>query len=118
LAKRLRAMHPRFETPVFFYRPFPGSPIAARAEADGYRFPRGLEEWADFDYVGGGGPWVSPARQRQVERFAFYTRHAWRPGAWRWPLRAMARWRCAHDWYDYPVEKAVVEWIRPPAQVS
>ena len=27
----------------------------------GYVFPRGLEEWADFDYVGGRGPWVSAA---------------------------------------------------------
>ncbi len=44
------------------------------------RFPRGLEAWADFDYVGGRGPWVSAARWRQVERFKFYTRHAWQPG--------------------------------------
>ena len=54
----------------------------------------------------------------QVERFKFYTRHAWQPGAWRWPLRAAARWRCDHDWYAFPVEKALVELVRPPQQVS
>ena len=81
-------------------------------------FPRGLEAWADFDYVGGRGPWVSAERWRQVERFKFYTRHAWQPGAWRWPLRAASRWRCDRDWYAFPVEKALVELVRPPQQVS
>ena len=28
----------------------------------GYVFPRGLEQWADFDYVGGRGPWITPAQ--------------------------------------------------------
>jgi radical SAM superfamily enzyme YgiQ (UPF0313 family) len=118
LAKRLRAMHPHFETPIFYYRPYPGNPIAEDASAAGYEFPRGLEGWADFDYVAGRGPWISESRWREVERFKFYTRHAWKPGAWRWPLRAAARWRCERDWYAFPVEKAVVEFLRPPPQVS
>jgi radical SAM superfamily enzyme YgiQ (UPF0313 family) len=118
LAKRLRAMHPRFETPIFYYRPYPGNPIADDASAAGYVFPRGLEAWADFDYVGGRGPWISDRRWREVERFKFYTRHAWQPGAWRWPLRAASRWRCDRDWYAFPVEKALVELLRPPQQVS
>lgn len=118
LAKRLRARHPRFETPIFFYRPYPGNPLAEQARADGYAFPRGLEAWADFDYVGGRGPWVSARRWRQVERFKFYARHAWQPGAWRWPLRAAARWRCDRDWYAFPIEKTLVELVRPPQPVS
>jgi radical SAM superfamily enzyme YgiQ (UPF0313 family) len=119
LAKRLRRMHPRFETPIFYYRPYPGNPLAERARAEGYGFPRGLEGWADFDYVGGRGPWVSDTRWRQVERFKFYTRHAWQPCAsWRWPLRAAARFRCERDWYNFPVEKALVELVRRPQQVS
>jgi radical SAM superfamily enzyme YgiQ (UPF0313 family) len=118
LAKRLRRMSPGFETPIFSYRPYPGNPIADDARARGYQFPRGVEAWADFDYVGARGPWVSADRWERVERFAFYARHAWKPGAWRWPLRAAARWRCEHDWYGAPVEKVVAEWIRPPQQVS
>lgn len=118
LAKRLRAMHPRFDTPIFYYRPYPGNPIADSARAAGYTFPRGLAAWADFDYVGNRGPWISPARWQQIERFKFYTRHAWRPGAWRWPLRAASRWRCERDWYAFPLEKTVIEWMRPPQQVS
>ena len=55
---------------------------------------------------------------QNVERFKFYTRHAWKPGAWRWPLRAASQWRCDHDWYDLPVEKLIVDFVRPPQQVS
>ncbi len=118
LAKELRSMHPRFETPIFYYRPYPGNPLADEARADGYVFPRGLDAWADFDYVGATGPWVTAARWQRVERFKFYARQAWQPGIWRWPLRTASRWRCAHDWYDFPIEKAVVELVRRPQQVS
>ena len=118
LAKQLRQSNPDFDTPIFYYRPYPGNPMADQSAALGYVFPRGLEAWADFDYVGGRGPWMTADRWQTVERFKFYTRHAWKPGAWRWPLRASARWRCDHDWYHLPVEKLLVEWVRPPQQVS
>ena len=118
LAKTLRAMHPRFETPIFYYRPYPGNTIAHEAGVNGYRFPDGLEGWAEFDYVSTRNPWLSAKRWRQIERFKFYSRHAWQTGAWRWPLRAASRWRCNRDWYALPIEKAVVEWLRPPQRVS
>jgi len=118
LAKQLRAMHAGFETPIFYYRPYPGNPLADAAHAGGYTFPQTLEAWADFDYVGARGPWVSADRWKQVERFKFYARHAWQPGMWRWPLRAASRWRCDRDWYAFPVEKALVELVRRPQQVS
>jgi anaerobic magnesium-protoporphyrin IX monomethyl ester cyclase len=117
-AKELRRSNPGFETPIFYYRPYPGNPMAEQSAERGYVFPRGLEQWADFDYVGGRGPWITPAQWRKVERFKFYTRHAWKPGAWRWPLRAASQWRCEHDWYGLPVEKLIVDFVRPPQQVS
>jgi anaerobic magnesium-protoporphyrin IX monomethyl ester cyclase len=118
LAKDLRRSNPAFETPIFYYRPYPGNPIAEDARARGYRFPIGLDEWADFDYVGGRGPWITDEQWRRVERFKFYTRHAWKPGAWRWPLRTASRWRCEHDWYGVPVEKLIVDFVRPPQATS
>lgn len=117
-AKQLRRTNPEFETPIFYYRPYPGNPMAELSAANGYVFPRGLEEWADFDYVGGRGPWITPAQWQRVERFKFYSRHAWKPGAWRWPLRAAAQFRCERDWYALPVEKLIVDFVRPPQQVS
>lgn len=118
LAKELRRSNPDFETPIFYYRPYPGNPMAELSAQSGYVFPRGLEQWADFDYVGGRGPWISPAQWEKVERFKFYARHAWKPGAWRWPLRTAARLRCERDWYDMPVEKMIVDFVRRPQQVS
>lgn len=118
LAKELRRSNAAFETPIFYYRPYPGNPMAELSAAIGYVFPRGLEQWADFDYVGGRGPWISAAQWQKVERFKFYTRHAWKPGAWRWPLRAASQWRCHHDWYGLPVEKLIVDLVRPQQQVS
>jgi radical SAM superfamily enzyme YgiQ (UPF0313 family) len=118
LAKELRQSNADFDTPIFYYRPYPGNKMAELSAEQGYVFPTGLEEWADFDYVGGRGPWVTPEQWRKVERFKFYTRHAWKPGAWRWPLRATAQWRCQHDWYDLPVEKLIVDFVRPQQQVS
>jgi radical SAM superfamily enzyme YgiQ (UPF0313 family) len=118
LAKELRRSNAGFETPIFYYRPYPGNAMAEQSAALGYVFPRGLGEWADFDYVGGRGPWINDEQWQRVERFKFYSKHAWRPGAWRWPLRATSQWRCNHDWYDLPVEKLIVDLVRPSQQVS
>ena len=118
LAKELRRSNAEFETPIFYYRPYPGNAMADQSAERGYVFPRGLDEWADFDYVGGRGPWITPSQWQRVERFKFYTRHAWKAGAWRWPLRVTSQWRCRHDWYDLPLEKMLVDWMRPPQQVS
>ena len=119
LLKRLRRMSPHFDTPVFHYRPYPGTPIAEEARAHGYEFPVTLEGWAEFDYVGTRGPWVSPELAERVERVCFYAREAWGPGgAWRWPLRALARFRAERDLYAVPVEKWLVERVRPPLRAS
>ena len=118
LVKRLAAMSPAFETPIFYYRPYPGSEMADLARRQGYEFPRGLEEWAGFDYVGGRSPWLSAAEQRRIERFAFYVRQARARGAWRWPLGALSRWRLARDAYAWPFEKRLVELVRRPQAVS
>ncbi len=51
-----------FEAAIFFYKPYPGNELADRVAADRYPFPCTLEEWADFDYVGSAGPWVSKSK--------------------------------------------------------
>ena len=119
VAKRLRALSPDFSTPIFYFKPYPGSAITVAAERDGYRPPRGLDEWADFDFVGSSGPWVSPAKHQLVERFKFYQRLGWdRPRPWSAPVAALARWRCRHDAYGLPLEKALGEWLWPSAALS
>jgi len=120
IAKQLRAMSPKFKTQIFFYQPYPGSPIADMVKAKGYPSPATLNEWADFDFVGSYGPWVSRDKWRLVQRFKFYSRHAWNAqnGLLRRPLQRLANWRCTKDYYSFPVEKWVAELLSPHPQLS
>ena len=119
LVKRLRAMSPDFDTPVFYYKPYPGSSLAGDLVRDGYELPDTLEAWAGFDYVGSSGPWVSAQKRRLVDRFQFYNRFAGgHSSPLRRPLQRIARWRCAHDEYRLPVEKALLEKIKPAPRLS
>lgn len=117
--KRLRALSPGFQTPVFYFKPYPGSPITEAAVRDGYQLPRTLDEWADFDFIGSAGPWVDAGRHRLVERFKFYAQLAWdEPKPWQRPVQKLAQWRCRHDLYGLPIEKTVSQWLRPPERLS
>jgi radical SAM superfamily enzyme YgiQ (UPF0313 family) len=119
LAKELRALSPDFQTPIFFFKPYPGSPITDEAVRDGYSLPCSLDEWADFDFIGSAGPWVSPDLYRRVERFKFYQQVGFdRPRRWLGPLQRLARWRCENDVYGWPVEKLVRDWVRPQPALS
>lgn len=119
VAKRLRAMSPDFETPIFYFKPYPGSPLTDDAVRDGYSLPCTLDEWARFDFIGSAGPWVTPEVHRRVERFKFYQRIAWAPGSpWSRPVRALARWRLRRDAYGLPIEKTVGEWLWPQPELS
>ncbi len=119
LAKKLRAMSPRFETPFFYFKPYPGSRITQDVVDAGYALPQTLEAWSDFDYIGSAGPWVDASKFEHVERFKFYNRAAWGRETWiRRPLQRVARWRCKRDFYAFPIEKAVVERLKPLPQLS
>jgi radical SAM superfamily enzyme YgiQ (UPF0313 family) len=54
--KRLRTMSSRFETPINYFKPYPGSPITQEVVRSGYRLPETLAEWAEFDFDGSSGP--------------------------------------------------------------
>jgi anaerobic magnesium-protoporphyrin IX monomethyl ester cyclase len=120
VARRLRAMSPDFEAAVFFYKPYPGNELAELVGARGFPIPTDLAGWADFDYVGSAGPWVTSDRVRRAERFRFYQRFAYgrhqHPLAR--PMQALARWRVERGAFGLPVEKMVVERLRPGPRLS
>jgi radical SAM superfamily enzyme YgiQ (UPF0313 family) len=121
IAKRLRAMSPRFQAAVFYYKPYPGNELAEGLKTTGYPFPSTLEEWADFDYVGpAAGPWVSDEKHRRVEHFKFYQKYAFgiHSHAVSRLLQPLARWRVEHDNYSFPVERRLAEYLRPGPQLS
>jgi radical SAM superfamily enzyme YgiQ (UPF0313 family) len=119
-AKRLRSMSPDFATPIFYFKPYPGSALVTEAVARGFRLPETLEAWAKFDFVAGeAGPWVSPEKYELIERFKFFHELAWkRPSRGKRLLQKLARYRCNKDNYRWPVEMLFTRWLVPPQALS
>jgi radical SAM superfamily enzyme YgiQ (UPF0313 family) len=119
LMTRLRAMSPTFETPLFYYKPYPGSPITEQFRRSGYPLPSGMAGWAEFEFTDSSGPWVREDKHRRIERFKFYNRFAGGPETLlRAPLQQLARWRVRRDFYDFPIEKFLVDRVKPSPRLS
>lgn len=120
VAKELRAMSADFELAIFYFKPYPGNPIAERLRAQNYRFPATLEEWAQFDYIGKSNEWLSEKQKREIERFKFYQRFAYNHAHnWlRWPLQKLSRWRVERRFYHLPFEQTLVQWFKPSQALS
>lgn len=119
LVKKLRQASPRFETPIFYFKPYPGSEITSSVVKQGYALPETLEEWAEFDFIGSSGPWVSEAKYKKIERFKFYNRFAGGPETLlRKPLQGISRWRLNKEILTLPLEKYVVDFLKPQPRVS
>jgi radical SAM superfamily enzyme YgiQ (UPF0313 family) len=114
VARRLRAYGPDFQVAIFAYRPYPGTPITDDLQRRGHRLPRTLAEWADIEDPRAVSPWLDARSRARIDRFSFYQRIGWaKASPWRAPLQALARWRCRTERFAFPVEKAVVERLRP-----
>lgn len=119
VARELNAMHPGFTTPIFFFKPYPGSKITEEVVAQGYQLPQTIAEWADFDYIGSSGPWVSDEKYKMVERFKFYNKLAGRQKQWfTAPLQQIAALRCDTHFFKWPVEKFLADTLMPQQQLS
>jgi anaerobic magnesium-protoporphyrin IX monomethyl ester cyclase len=120
IAKQLRAMSPDFTTPIYYFKPYPGSELVIEAVARGFRLPETLEAWAQFDYVAGmPGPWVSAEKFELIERFKFFQELAWKPvSRGKRLLQRLARYRCDRDFYRWPVEMLFERWLVPAQKLS
>jgi anaerobic magnesium-protoporphyrin IX monomethyl ester cyclase len=119
-AKKLRSMSPDFQTPIFYFKPYPGSELVIKAVERGFRLPETLEAWAQFDYVAGAaGPWVSAEKFQLIERFKFFHELAWkRRSRGQRLLQQLARYRCDTDNYRWPVEMLLTRWVLPAQRLS
>jgi anaerobic magnesium-protoporphyrin IX monomethyl ester cyclase len=119
-AKRLRAMSPDFLTPIFYFKPYPGSAIVSEAVASGFKLPDTLAAWSQFDFVDGlPGPWVSRDKYRLIERFKFFQELAWkRRTRTNALLQRLARYRCGRDNYRWPVEMVLMRLGRSQPRLS
>jgi radical SAM superfamily enzyme YgiQ (UPF0313 family) len=110
--KKLRQIDGSFETPIYFYAPYPGTELAERMPALGFSPPRTLEEWRDVDLENSIGPWIRPAVRRLVPRYNFYLRHAYEPprgGLGRHAVHHLARARVKADFFGLDLERRLVE---------
>jgi len=119
LAQELNALHLKNTTPIFYFKPYPGSKITTDVAAQGFQLPESLEDWANFDFVGSVGPWVSAEKYQLVERFKFYNKMAWRKHSRATkPLQLISRWRLKKDFLRLPIEKFLVEKLAPQQSLS
>jgi radical SAM superfamily enzyme YgiQ (UPF0313 family) len=119
-AKRLRSMSPDFLTPIYYFKPYPGSALVIEAVERGFRLPQTLEAWSRFDYVAGEpGPWVSAEKFELIERFKFFQELAWkRVSRGKRLLQRLARYRCDRNEYRWPVEMLLTRWLVPAQKLS
>ncbi len=119
-AKKLRSLSADFLTPIYYFKPYPGSELVIEAVARGFQLPQTLQEWSQFDYVAGmPGPWVSPEKFRLIERFKFFHELAWKPvSRGKRLLQQLARYRCDRDEYRWPVEMLFSRWVMPAQRLS
>jgi radical SAM superfamily enzyme YgiQ (UPF0313 family) len=113
--KALRRIDGEFETPIYFYAPYPGTELAERMPAIGFRAPERLEDWEHVDLDHSIGPWISEPVRKWVPRYNFYLRHGYqRPagGLGRRVLHYAARARAERDFYGFDFERRAVDWMK------
>ena len=87
--------------------------------AQGYKLPASTSEWGDFDYIGSSGPWVSKEKEAFFESFKFYLKLGFNKTRFvPFPLRYIGRWRCKTNNFKFPIEKLIIEKIRPKQRLS
>lgn len=114
-AKALRDIDGGFETPIYFYAPYPGTELAERMPAQGFTPPQTLEDWRHVDLDHSIGPWISRRVRRCVPRYNFYLRHAYQEPNGRWGgrlVRRMARGRVKTGFYRFDVERRAADLLK------
>jgi radical SAM superfamily enzyme YgiQ (UPF0313 family) len=118
IIKEIKRIDPAFEFNIFFFTPYPGTELFDYIVKKGFKVPGTLSEWSDIDFIMYAGYWVKQHEREYVERFKFYTKLAtgesamltWR--RWARPLHKLAAARSRHDFYNLPVEKEVINFVR------
>ncbi len=119
VARKLNSMHTNFTTPIFYFKPYPGSKITEDVISQGYELPSSLNEWAEFDYIGSSGPWVNEEKYRLIENFKFYNKVAFRKKHWLlFPLQKIAALRCSSNNFSFPIEKFLADTFIPQKALS
>ncbi|MDC0257909.1 B12-binding domain-containing radical SAM protein [Crocinitomicaceae bacterium] len=108
-----------FETPVFYFKPYPGTQITKEVVENGsYTLPTTIEEWSQFDYIGSKGPWVSDDLYNEMEALKFYLRSRRQNHLILRPLRWISNYRVKKMNFRMPIEKVIIERLKPQKELS
>lgn len=119
LALQLNKQSVNFSTPIFYFKPYPGTTITSEIELDGFQLPKSLLEWADFDYIGSSGPWVDAEKFQFFERYKFYLKLAYsKKKKLLFPIQWLAKKRCQSKNFNFPIEKQIIERFKKQQQLS
>ena len=119
-AKKLRSMSPDFLTPIYYFKPYPGSALVIEAVERGFRLPETLRR--------GRSSITSPAsrdrgcRRRNSSSSSASSSFTSSPGRRCRPARGccsgLARYRCNRNNYRWPVEMLFTRWLAPAQKLS
>ena len=116
VVKAIRDIDGEFETPIYFYAPYPGTELAERMPSLGFAAPARLEDWEGVDLDHSIGPWIPRPVRRWVPRWNFYLRHGYQRPArslGRRLLHRIARARVRTGFYRFDLERRAVDaWKR------
>jgi anaerobic magnesium-protoporphyrin IX monomethyl ester cyclase len=119
MVKELNAMHPNFSTPIFYFKPYPGSTITDEVIKKGYVLPKSIYEWSEFDYIGSSGPWVSEEKYAFFEKFKFYLKLGYTKRNFMVkPIQIIAKFRCNNNFFAMPVEKKIYDYFITKQKLS
>lgn len=115
IIKEIKRINPEFEFNIFFYTPYPGTELFDYIVKRGYRVPKDIASWSDIDFITYAGYWIREEEKEYVDRFKFYTKVG-TEGAYNRsharPLQRLARARIKRDFFDFPIEKELVNFLR------
>lgn len=119
MIRELPLMSDSFETPVFYFKPYPGTKITDDVVKDGsFELPNTIQEWSDFDYIGSKGPWISDELYKEMERFKFYLRGNRQKKPLMKPLKLISAYRIKRLNFRFPLEKGIIELIQSKKELS
>jgi anaerobic magnesium-protoporphyrin IX monomethyl ester cyclase len=110
--KTIRKINGNFETPIYFYAPYPGTELSTKMPALGFEPPKRLEDWEHVDLDHSIGPWISEPVRKFVPRYNFYLRHAYETGPGglgKKIAKKLAQLRVRSDFYRFDFERRLVD---------
>lgn len=119
VSRELNGMHHNFSTPIFYFKPYPGTKITDDVIQNGYLLPQTTEEWSNFDYIGSSGPWVSDEKYDFFEKYKFYLKLAFTKQHFIFkPIQLLAKKRSENLNYTFPIEMKIAGLLLKQKELS